>query len=62
MVFWGIFWGDYGVLIIPEWLIKVPGHIAIVIGLFWELPKIAKFWTRSGPSPPVLITKILQNI
>ena len=26
------FWGNYGVLIIPKWLIKVPGHIAILVG------------------------------
>ena len=28
------FWGNYGVLIIPKWLIKVPGPIAILVGRF----------------------------
>ena len=26
------FWGVLGVYIIPKWLIKVPGHIAILFG------------------------------
>ena len=57
-----VFFALFGVLIIPKWLIKVPGPIAIVNGPFWELPKISKFWTRSGPSPPVFITKTFQKI
>ena len=32
-----VFWGIYGVLIIPKWLIKVPGPIPILFGWFWEL-------------------------
>ena len=32
-----VFWGA---LIIPKWLILIPGHIAILVGWFLELPKI----------------------
>ena len=32
--------GFYGVLIIPKWLIEVPGHIPILFGIFLELPKM----------------------
>ena len=28
------------IIIIPKWLMKVPGHIPIVVGSFLELPKM----------------------
>ena len=31
--------GTFGALIIPKWLIKVPGHIPIFFRTFLELPK-----------------------
>ena len=34
-----IFYGIFGVLNIPKWLIKVPGHIPILFGWFLDLPK-----------------------
>ena len=34
---YGIVW-VFGVYIIPKWLIKVPGHIAILFGWFLEVP------------------------
>ena len=36
--FFTVLIGVYGVLIIPKWLIKVPGHIAILFTRFFELP------------------------
>ena len=35
-----VFVGFFGAYIIPKWLIKVPGHIAILSGWFRELRKI----------------------
>ena len=49
------------VVIIPEWLIKVPGHIAMMFWWFLELPKIDQKSINYGPSDPVFITKILQT-
>ena len=46
------------VLIIPKWLNLTPGPIAILFGTFLELPNKS---TKSGPSDPVFITKILQT-
>ena len=57
-----IFECRFGVLIIPKWLIKVPGHIPILFGWFWELPKFSIFWTRSGPYLPVFLMNLLQKI
>ena len=37
------FLGFYGVLIIPEWLIKVPGPIAILFSCFLKLRKCLLF-------------------
>ena len=48
----------YGFKIIPKWLIKVPGLIAILFGLLLELSQIDKTSTNYGPSHPVCITKI----
>ena len=41
LVFWvfNVFLAVYGFLIIPEWLILIPGHIAILFAWFLELPK-----------------------
>ena len=36
-----IFYGIFGVLIIPKWLIEVPGHIPIFFGSFLELRQIS---------------------
>ena len=47
---------------IPKWLIKVPGHIAILFRWFLELPHSWFFWSRSGPLHLFFITKILQKI
>ena len=53
-MFWFFLWA----LIIPKWLIKVPGHIPIVFGTFLELPK-----NRPNIDPgPLFITKVLQTI
>ena len=38
--FFYVFVGFQRILIIPEWLIKVPGHIAILFISFLELPQI----------------------
>ena len=41
-IFFLFFFGGvaFWVLIIPIWLIQVPGHIAILFGTFLELPKM----------------------
>ena len=59
--FFNVLVGGYGVLIIPQWLIKVPGHIPILFGWFWELSNFSIFWTCSWPSLPVFLMKILEN-
>ena len=54
IVFVEVLW----VLIIPKWLIKASGHIAILFGSFLELPKNHQIWSLA----PFLITKTLQQI
>ena len=56
--FFMVFLALFGVLIIPKWLIKVPGPIAIVIGWFWELPK---FWPNVDPHPSYLSPKYFKK-
>ena len=47
------------VVIIPKWLIKVPGHISILFGSFLELPKISP---TMAPYTPFFITKTFQKV
>ena len=54
-------WGNYVILIIPKWLVEVPGHIAMLFRWFLELPKTDKKSTNYGPSYPVFITKIHEK-
>ena len=51
-------WWLLGVLILPKWLIKVPGHISILFGTCLELPKKT---AKKGPSDPLFITEILSK-
>ena len=51
----------YGVSIIPEWRIKVPGPIAILFRRFLDLRTSWFLWTRSGPLHLLFIIKILQK-
>ena len=37
-----VFFGVFGVYIIPNWLIKVPGHFGILFRWFWELRKFGQ--------------------
>ena len=56
--FFKVFSGFYGVSIIPEWLINVPGHIAILLGWFLELPTCSLF---TDPYPPYLSPTYFKN-
>ena len=47
-----------GILIIPKWLIKVPGHVAIPLGWFLELPNFSLF---TGPDSPYLSWKYFRK-
>ena len=56
--FFNVLIGVYGVLIIPKWLIKVPGHIPILFGWILELPTFSLF---TGPDSPYLSCKYLKR-
>ena len=59
LIFYCIFWG-FGVLIIPKWLIEVPGHIPILFGWFREL---RTFCQNRDPEPsPTMGEMYLNNI
>ena len=52
-LFFKVFYGIFGVYIIPKWLIKVPGHIPILFGWFRELRNFCQnlVLETSGLSP-----------
>ena len=52
------FFGFYGVLIIPKWLIKVPGHIAI----FYMILRTSNILSKCGPVDLLTITKNTSTI
>ena len=53
-----VFWGFFGVYILPKWLIKVPGHIPILFGWLLEL---RKFCQNLDPGTSYLLPKCFQN-
>ena len=54
LFFYIIVKGFWGVLIIPKWLILIPGHIAILFGTFLKRPKMGP---NIDPRPPYLLLK-----
>ena len=42
--------GVFGVLIIPKWLIKVPGPFAIFLDNSGNFENLVKIWTRGPPN------------
>ena len=53
-----VFFGVFGVYIIPNWLIKVPGHFGILFGWFLEL---RKFCQNLVPEPSGLSPKCFNK-
>ena len=49
-LFFNVLYWYLGVLIIPKWLIKVPGPIAIFFRWFGELRTFCQIWTRRPPN------------
>ena len=56
-MFYGLF-GIIGVLIIPKWLIKVPGHIPLLLTTFWNFRNVHQTWTF----PFLFYVEMLQTI